>query len=105
MYAIIATGNKQYKVEKDSIIDIELIEGKEGDRVSFDNVLLVANGDKVEVGTPTVNGAKVSGTIVKFDRGPKKVVYKYKRKVNYDRETSHRQHYAQVKIEEVSHGS
>ena len=100
MYAIIETGNKQYKVEKGSVIDIELLPVK--DNVSFDKVLLVSSDDKIEVGTPYVTGAKVTGKLVSTFKDKKVINYKYKHKVNYHRKKGHRQNLMRIQIEEVS---
>ena len=100
MYAIIETGNKQYKVSKGDIIDIELLDAK--DTVAFDHVLLVSDGDNVKVGTPYVQGAKVSGKILSTFKGDKVINYKYKHKVNYHRKKGHRQNLLKVEIQEVA---
>lgn len=100
MYAIISTGNKQYKVEKGDVIEVELLDAK--DNVNFDKVLLVADGDKIEVGMPYVASAKVSGKILETFKDAKVINYKYKHKVNYHRKKGHRQNLMKVEIEEVS---
>jgi len=100
MYAIIETGNKQYKVEKGDVVAIELLENKGS--IKFDKVLLVSSDDKTEVGTPYVKGAKVSGKVLKEFKGDKVINFQYKRKVNYHKKRGHRQNLLQVQIEEVS---
>lgn len=94
MFAIIKTGGKQYKVQKDSIIVVEKVSGEAGDKVVFDTVLVL--GDKI--GTPTVAGAKVSGEIVKQGRGEKVIVFKKIRRHGYKRKNGHRQDLTVVKI-------
>ena len=89
MYAIIATGGKQYKVSEGDVIKVEKLDAEVGAKVTFDNVLLVG-GDTVKVGTPTVDG-----------KGKKVIVYKYKRKTGYHKKNGHRQLFTQVKIDSI----
>ncbi|MCI8991365.1 MAG: 50S ribosomal protein L21 [Eubacterium sp.] len=101
MYAIIATGGKQYKVSEGDIITIEKLGVEEGETVTFDNILAV-NGEKLVVGNPTVNGATVTASVVKNGKSKKVVVYKYKRKTGYHKKNGHRQLFTQVKIEKIN---
>ena len=101
MYAIIATGGKQYKVAEGDIIMVEKLGLDAGSAVTFDQVLAVSDGD-LTVGCPTVAGATVSGTVVKEGKAKKVIVYKYKRKTGYHKKNGHRQLYTQVKIEKIS---
>ena len=101
MYAIIATGGKQYKVSEGDIIMVEKLGVNAGDAVTFDQVLAVNNGE-LSVGCPTVAGATVSGTVVKEGKGKKIIVYKYKRKTGYHKKNGHRQLYTQVKIDKIN---
>jgi large subunit ribosomal protein L21 len=101
MYAIIATGGKQYKVEEGEIITIEKLGLEEGAKYTFDQVLAVNNG-KLTVGTPTVSGATVDAEVVKEGRGKKVIVYKYKRKSGYHKKNGHRQAFTQVKINKIN---
>jgi large subunit ribosomal protein L21 len=101
MYALIETGGKQYRVEKDSVLFIEKLNAQEGDVVTFDRVLLVNKDGETIVGTPVVKGAKVTGKVVKHGRGKKIVVFKYKPKKNYKRKQGHRQPFTQVVIESI----
>ena len=96
MYAIIATGGKQYKVSEGDVIKVEKLDAEVGAKVTFDNVLLVG-GDTVKVGTPTVDGASV----VSEGKGKKVIVYKYKRKTGYHKKNGHRQLFTQVKIDSI----
>ena len=98
MYAIIATGGKQYKVSEGDIITIEKLGVEAGEKVTFDQVLVVG-GDDLKVGDPTVDGASVEASVVKEGRGKKVIVYKYKRKTGYHKKNGHRQAFTQVKIE------
>ena len=101
MYAIIATGGKQYKVSEGDIITIEKLGLEDGANVTFDQVLAVNNGT-LTVGTPTVDGATVTATVLKEGRGKKVIVYKYKRKSGYHKKNGHRQAFTQVKIEKIN---
>ena len=101
MYAVIQTGGKQYRAEPGQTLWVEKLAGNAGDKVSFDQVLLVANDGKVAVGTPTVAGAKVSGSIVEQGLGEKLVVFKFRRRKNYVRRNGHRQELTAVKIDSI----
>ncbi|MBI5700275.1 50S ribosomal protein L21 [Candidatus Saganbacteria bacterium] len=104
MYAIIETGNKQYRVQKGDVIEIELL--PVSDSVDFEHVLLVSADDKIEVGAPYVKGAIVSGKVLETFKDEKVINYKYKHKVNYHRKKGHRQNLMKVEIQEVSsHGT
>jgi len=101
MYAIIATGGKQYKVAEGDIIKVEKLGVEAGATVSFDEVLVVNNGQLV-VGNPTVAGATVSATVVEEGKNKKVIVYRYKRKSGYHKKNGHRQAYTKVKIEKIN---
>ena len=105
MYAVVATGGKQYRVEAGSELLVERVAADAGSSITFDRVLLIGDGDSVTVGTPTVDGASVSGTIVGDAKGPKLVIFKFKQKVKYRRHTGHRQHLTRVRIDDISTGS
>ena len=100
MYAIIATGRKQYRVSEGDVIYIEKIDAQVDSTVSFD-VLLMGNDGDVKIGTPVVEGVKVEGKVVGQIRGEKIVVYKYKSKKNYRRKQGHRQPYTKVEITKI----
>lgn len=100
MYAIIATGGKQYKVSEGDIIRVEKLGVEAGGTVTFDQVLAVNNGSLV-VGNPTVANATVSASVVKEGRAKKIIVYKYKRKTGYHKKNGHRQAFTEVKIEKI----
>lgn len=104
MYAVIRTGGKQYRVEEGDVLKIEKIEGDRGHQLTFDDVLLVGSEDDTRVGTPNVEGASVSGTIVEQDRDKKIVVFKFRRRKNYIRKQGHRQAYTRVRIDGISAG-
>ncbi len=101
MYAIIATGGKQVKVEVGQTIFVEKLANEEGSKVEFKDVLLVSNDKDVKVGTPLVKGAVVKGTLIKQGKERKVVVFKYKAKSNYRRKSGHRQPYSKVVIESI----
>jgi large subunit ribosomal protein L21 len=103
MYAIIESGNKQYKVEKGDIIDVELLEAKR--HLTFDKVLLISGNGKTEVGNPYLKGVKVSAKVLGANKDKKVTTFKYKNKINYHRTIGHRQPYTRVQIEEVKHGT
>jgi large subunit ribosomal protein L21 len=105
MYAVVATGGKQYRVEAGSELLVERVVADAGSSITFDRVLLIGDGDSVTVGTPTVDGASVSGTVVGDAKGPKLVIFKFKQKVKYRRHTGHRQHLTRVRIDDISTGS
>ena len=100
MYAIIATGGKQYRVSEGDVVYIEKIDAEVDSTVSFD-VLLVGNDGDVKVGTPVVEGVKVEGKVVGQVRGDKIIVFKYKSKKNYRRKQGHRQPYTKVEITKI----
>ena len=99
MYAVIATGGKQYKVKVDDYVDVELLDGEVGKEVVFDKVLAIGEEQgSLEVGAPVVAGATVKGEIVDIFRGQKIVVIKMKRRKSYRRTRGHRQNYMRIKI-------
>jgi large subunit ribosomal protein L21 len=101
IYAIIETGGKQYRVNPGQTIDVERLDVAEGDTVELDRVLLIGEGDRVTVGTPTVDGAKVVATAKGESKGEKVVVFKYKPKVRYSKKTGHRQLHTTLVIDKV----
>ncbi len=101
MYAIIATGGKQYKVSEGDIIKVEKLGVDAGQTVTFDQVLAVNNGE-LSIGAPTVAGATVSATVLREAKAKKVIVYKYKPKEGYHKKNGHRQLYTQVKIEKIN---
>ena len=99
MYAVIATGGKQYKVKVDDYVDVEFLDGEVGKEVVFDKVLAIGEEQgSLEVGAPVVAGATVKGEIVDIFRGQKIVVFKMKRRKSYRRTRGHRQNYMRIKI-------
>ncbi len=102
MYAVIETGGKQYKVSEGDVIFIEKLEAAEGEAVTFDKVLVVADGEKVNVGAPVVLGATVTAKVEKQGKAKKIYVFKMKRKKNYRRKKGHRQPFTKVTIEKIN---
>jgi large subunit ribosomal protein L21 len=101
VYAIIATGGKQYRVEPGALVDVERLAGDVGSRVELNAVLMVADGEKVQVGHPTLAGARVVSEIVAQMRGEKIDVFKFKKRKKYRRKTGHRQELTKVRITEI----
>ena len=100
MYAIIATGGKQYKVSEGDVIKVEKIDAEAGNTVTFDQVIAVSD-NTLKVGADVAN-ATVTATVMEQGRGKKVIVYKYKRKTGYHNKNGHRQAYTQVKIEKIN---
>ncbi len=98
MYAIIETGGKQYRVEKDDVIDVELLAPSTDGIVEFKNVLLLNTGSAVKLGSPHVAKSRVLGELVQEVRGPKVIAFKYKRRKGVRRKVGHRQRYLRIKI-------
>ncbi len=98
MFAVFASGGKQHRVTEGEIVRLELLDAEPGQEVVFDKVLMVADGDKVSVGAPYVEGGKVTGEVVGNDRARKIRVIKFKRRKDYKRTQGHRQWYTDVKI-------
>ncbi|MDR1766737.1 MAG: 50S ribosomal protein L21 [Lachnospiraceae bacterium] len=101
MYAIIATGGKQYTVSEGDVLRIEKLDTDAGQPYTFDQVLAIG-GDELKVGTPTVEGASVSATVLGTGKAKKVIVYRYKRKTGYHKKNGHRQLFTQVKIEKIN---
>jgi large subunit ribosomal protein L21 len=103
MYAVIATGGKQYRVQPGETLRVEKLDAADaGKSVTFGEVLMVADGDKVQVGTPTLSGATVTAEVVENGRGEKLLIYKYRRRKGYRRKTGHRQPFTAVKITAIN---
>jgi len=103
MYAVIETGGKQQKVVPGDILDVELLDNQKS--VTFNNVLLIADGENITIGVPYVKGAKVSAKVLGTQKDDKVTTFKYKNKINYHRTIGHRQNYTRVQIEEIKHGA
>ncbi len=100
-FAIIETGGKQYKVSVGEKVKVEKLEVEEGAVFTFDKVLLIADGDKVEIGAPYLKGVSIEGNVVRQARDRKKIVFKYHSKTRYRKKKGHRQHFTEVEIAKV----
>lgn len=101
MFAVIKTGGKQYKVEKGTVLEVEHLEGKEGDTIKIDTVLLINDKDNTTIGTPTIKGAVVSAKIIEHKRGEKIRVFKMKAKKRYQKTQGHRQELTTIEITDI----
>jgi large subunit ribosomal protein L21 len=101
MYAVVATGGKQYRVALGEILRVEKLPGDVGAQVAFDQVLLIGDGDTVRIGQPVVDGASVTGHIIEQDKSKKILVFKFKRRKRYRRRQGHRQPYTAIKIDAI----
>jgi len=101
VYAVVETGGKQYKVSVGETVDVEKLPFEVGETIELDRVLLVADGDEVHVGRPTVEGAKVLATVTEHVKGPKIIVFKYRPRERYRRKKGHRQVYTRLTINEI----
>ena len=102
MYAVIATGGKQYRVEKGALLRVEKLAAEPGATVEFNQVLLVGSGDQVRLGAPLLSGGKVLATVEKHARTRKVAVVKFRRRKHYLRQQTHRQSYTEVRITEIN---
>jgi len=101
MYAVVASGGKQYKVEEGDILRVEKIPGQVGAAVTFDQILMVSDGENVNIGQPVLEDALVEGHIVEQGKAKKIIIFKYKRRKRYRRKHGHRQQYTAVKIDSI----
>lgn len=101
MYAVIETGGKQYRVQEGDTLFVEKLDVEEGNKVSFDKVLILSNEGEVSVGSPYVEGAKVEANVLGQGKAKKIIVFKYKAKKNYKKKQGHRQPYTKVQIEKI----
>jgi large subunit ribosomal protein L21 len=105
MYAVIQTGGKQYRVSQGDLITIEKLEGVAGDRVEIASVLMIGEGSQVTIGQPQLEQARVVGTIVRQQRGPKVLIYKHKRHKGYQKRQGHRQWQTLLRVSEIVTGA
>ncbi|MGS2724195.1 50S ribosomal protein L21 [Porticoccus sp. GXU_MW_L64] len=104
MYAVIASGGKQHRVQEGEILRLEKLEVATGDSIDFDEVLMVADGENINIGAPVVDGAKVSAEILAHGRGEKVSIIKFKRRKHHRKQMGHRQWFTEVKITGISAG-
>jgi large subunit ribosomal protein L21 len=100
-YAIFKAAGQQFRAEKGDTLKVPLLDVEPGKKVTFDEVLLTSDGEKVKAGMPMVKGAKVTAEVVEHGRGPKIQVFKFKRRKNYRKKTGHRQDYTEIVIKDV----
>jgi len=105
MYAVVDSGGKQYRVEPGSTLVVDRLRAEAGATVTFDRVLLIADDEGITVGTPTVDGASVLGTVVQHERGPKIIVFRFRPKAHYRRRTGHRSELTRIRIDEIATAS
>ena len=101
MYAIVECGGRQYRAEEGHTFSVEKLPQEVGEQVDLNNVLLLADGDNVRIGQPTIEGVTIKATVVDQYRGQKIFVWKYKPKKRYRRRQGHRQHYTRLRIDEI----
>ena len=104
MYAVIATGGKQYRVSKDGLLRVEKLDAEPGATVEFGEVLLVGEGAEVKLGKPLLKGGKVVATVVRHGKSAKVSIIKFRRRKHYLRQGNHRQPFAEVKVTDISAG-
>ena len=101
MYAVIRTGGKQFRAEPGKTIRVPSLDVEPGEAITFEDVLLASDGSEVQVGAPTVEGARVKGEVVRHGRDRKIIVFKRKRRKNFRRKQGHRQGFTEVKVHEI----
>jgi len=104
MYAVIKSGGKQYRVASGEKFRVELLAAEVGAAVSFDEVLLVGEGDSIKVGAPLVSGAKVKATVLAHGRGDKVKIFKLRRRKHFQKTQGHRQSYTEVRVDDIVQG-
>jgi len=104
MYAVIATGGKQYRVTKDAVLRVEKLDAEPGSTVEFGEVLLVGEGAEVKLGKPRLDGSKVLATVVRHGKGEKVSIVKFRRRKHYLRRKGHRQQFTEVRVTEITAG-
>lgn len=102
MFAVFQSGGKQHRVSEGDVVKVELVDGEPGAEVTFDRVLMVADGDDVNVGAPYVNEGKVTAEVLRIDRAKKVRIIKFKRRKDYLKRQGHRQWFTEVKITGIS---
>ncbi len=101
MYAVIATGGKQYKVAPGDVVRVESLEAKKGDTVELKEVYMIADGEKVSVGKPTLASARVTAEVVEEGRGEKLIIFKHRKRKGFRKTNGHRQNYTAIKVKEI----
>jgi large subunit ribosomal protein L21 len=101
MYAVIMTGGKQYKVAPGEVVRVETLDAKKGDTVEIKDVYMIADGDKISVGKPTLASAMVTAEVVEEGRGEKLIIFKHRRRKGFRKTNGHRQNYTAIKVKEI----
>ena len=101
MYAVVRTGGKQYRVQEGRAVTIERLPGEAGDTVELSDVLLMADGDDITVGAPSIEGARIVGTIAEQGRAKKIIVFRYRNKTRMRKKTGHRQHFTRLMVDDI----
>ena len=101
MYAVITTGGKQYKVSPGDVVRVETLDAKKGDTIELKDVYMIADGDKVSIGKPTLESARVTAEVMGDGRGEKLLIFKHKKRKGYRRTNGHRQNYTAIKVKEI----
>jgi len=102
MYAVVSTGGKQYKLAQGDVCRVEKLDAEEGATVELDKVLMIADGDNINIGTPHVDGAKVTATVKAHGRGKKVEIMKFRRRKHHQKRTGHRQYYTDIEVTGIS---
>jgi len=105
MYAVIESGGKQHRVEPGEFLRLEKLDASEGETVNFDKVMMIGEGENIQIGTPFVDGGAVTAEVVSHGRGDKITIIKMRRRKHYRRQAGHRQYFTEVKIKEISGGN
>jgi large subunit ribosomal protein L21 len=105
MYAVIESGGKQHRVEPGEVLRLEKLDASEGETVNFDKVMMIGEGENIQIGTPFVDGGAVTAEVVSHGRGDKITIIKMRRRKHYRRQAGHRQFFTEVKIKEISGGN
>ena len=102
MYAVISTGGKQYKLAQGDVCRIEKLDAEEGASVEIDKVLMIADGDNINIGTPFIDGGKVTATVKSHGRAKKVEIMKFRRRKHHQKRTGHRQYYTEIEVTGIS---
>ena len=101
MYAVITTGGKQYKVSPGDVVRVETLDAKKGDTIELKDVYMIADGDKISVGKPRLESARVTAEVMGDGRGEKLLIFKHRKRKGYRRTNGHRQNYTAIKVKEI----
>ena len=102
MYAVVKTGGKQYKVAEGQYLKVEKLDGNEGDSIELDQVLMIADGENLKIGSPMIDGGKVTAKIKSHGRGKKVEIMKFHRRKHHQKKTGHRQYYTEIEITAIN---